>query len=168
MIAPPSLPLPLSLFLPDAAATARLGALLAGHLRAGDCLLLSGPIGAGKSHLARALIQTRLGRAEDVPSPSFTLVQTYEADGVEIWHADLYRLSHPDEALELGLSDAFDTAITLIEWPDRLGNAVPKAALRLALALEGEGRRAVLSAPGHPDLIAALARAFGAKAGLDA
>ena len=168
MIAPLPLSLPLSLFLPDAAATARLGAVLAGHLRAGDCLLLSGPIGAGKSHLARALIQTRLGRAEDVPSPSFTLVQTYEADGVEIWHADLYRLSHPDEALELGLSDAFDTAITLVEWPDRLGNAAPADAMRLTLMLEGEGRRALLSAPHRPDLIAVLATAFGVKADPDA
>ena len=163
----------LSLFLPDEAATARLGALLAGQLAAGDCLLLSGPIGAGKSHLARALIQTRLGRAEDVPSPSFTLVQTYEADGaesggVEIWHADLYRLSHPDEALELGLSDAFDTAITLVEWPDRLGNAAPADAMRLTLMLEGEGRRALLSAPHRPDLIAVLATAFGVKADPDA
>ena len=150
----------LSLFLPDEAATTRLGALLAGWLGPGDCLLLEGPIGAGKSHLARALIQTRLGRAEEVPSPSFTLVQTYEADGVEIWHADLYRLSHPDEALELGLSEAFDAAITLIEWPDRLGSAAPKTALRLVLAAEGEGRRARLFAPNRADLIAALGEEF--------
>lgn len=158
----------LSLFLPDEAATTRLGALLAGQLAAGDCLLLSGPIGAGKSHLARALIQTRLDRAEEVPSPSFTLVQTYEAEDVSIWHADLYRLSHPDEALELGLSEAFDTAITLVEWPDRLGTTAPTTALRLSLALEGEGRRAQLSAPHRPDLIAVLASAFGVKADLDA
>ena len=162
----------LTLFLPDEAATTRLGAVLAGFLAAGDCLLLAGPIGAGKSHLARALIQTRLGRAEEVPSPSFTLVQTYEADGpesggVDIWHVDLYRLSHPDQALELGLSAAFDTAITLVEWPDRLGSAAPEFALRLTLALEGDGRRATVSAPRRPDLIAALAAAFGAETGLE-
>lgn len=151
---------PLTLFLPDEAATTRLGAALALHLGPGDCLLLEGPIGAGKSHLARALIQSRLGRAEEVPSPSFTLVQTYEADGVEIWHADLYRLSHPDEALELGLSEAFEHAITLVEWPDRLGSAVPVNALRLTLALEGEGRRATITAPHRPELIAALERDF--------
>lgn len=155
---------PLSLFLPDETATARLGALLAGLLVPGDCLLLSGPIGAGKSHLARSLIQSRLGRMEDVPSPSFTLVQTYEAEGVEIWHADLYRLSHPDEALELGLTEAFDTAITLVEWPDRLGNAAPANAIYLSLALEGEGRRATILAPHHPELLHAL----GATASLDA
>lgn len=158
----------LTLFLPDEAATSRLGAALALVVQAGDCLLLSGPIGAGKSHLARALIQTRLGHAEEVPSPSFTLVQTYEAVGVDIWHADLYRLSHPDEALELGLSEAFDTAITLVEWPDRLGTSAPHDALRLSLAAEGEGRRATLAAPHRPCLIAAVAAAFDAGADLDA
>lgn len=151
----------LTLFLPDDDATTRLGASLAGQLAAGDCLLLSGPIGAGKSHLARALIRSRLGRAEDVPSPSFTLVQIYEAAGVDIWHADLYRLSHPDEALELGLADAFETAITLVEWPERLGSAAPDNALRLSLSIKGEGRRARLSAPGRPGLINAVKRAFG-------
>ena len=88
----------LSLFLPDDAATTRLGGMLASLLRTGDTVLLHGPIGAGKTHLARAIIQSRLGRPDDVPSPSFTLVQTYTADGVDIWHADLYRLSHPDDA----------------------------------------------------------------------
>ncbi|KFE35225.1 tRNA (adenosine(37)-N6)-threonylcarbamoyltransferase complex ATPase subunit type 1 TsaE [Thioclava atlantica] len=121
---------PPCLDLSDPDATTRLGALFARHAGPGDVILLEGPIGAGKTHFARALIQARLGRAEDVPSPTFTLVQTYEAD-CEIWHADLYRLTHPDEVLELGLDHAFDTAICLIEWPDRLGSAVPDGALRL-------------------------------------
>lgn len=143
--------------LPDEDATARLGAWLARHMRAGETLLLDGPIGAGKSHLARALIRERLGRMEDVPSPTFTLVQVYEAD-VEIWHADLYRLTHPDEVLELGLEDAFDTAICLIEWPDRLGAFVPERAARLELRAEGEGRRLV--AQGGLPWMDALAREF--------
>ena len=148
---------PLCLHLVDADATARLGQWFAAHLRAGDCLLLEGQIGAGKSHFARAFIQARLGRAEDVPSPTFTLVQSYQAD-VEIWHADLYRLSHPDEVLELGLEEAFDSAICLIEWPDRLGSLLPKGAMRLRFALEGEGRR-VAFVPGHrADLVADLAK----------
>jgi tRNA threonylcarbamoyladenosine biosynthesis protein TsaE len=147
----------ISIFLPSETDTERLGAWLATHLHAGDCLLLNGPIGAGKSHLARAFIRARLGRYEDVPSPTFTLVQTYQAD-VEIWHADLYRLSHPDEVLELGLDDAFATAICLIEWPDRLGTLAPPDALHLTLASEVEGRRATLSAPNHPELLAALAK----------
>lgn len=132
------------LYLPDEAATEALGARLAALLRAGDTVLLEGSIGAGKSHLARALIRARLGRMEDVPSPTFTLVQTYEADGTDIWHADLYRLGHPDEVLELGLEQAFDTAICLIEWPDRLGPHVPEDALHLRLSVQGEGRRAAL------------------------
>ena len=148
---------PLCLHLVDADATARLGQWFATRLQAGDCLLLEGQIGAGKSHFARAFIQARLGRAEDVPSPTFTLVQSYQAD-VEIWHADLYRLSHPDEVLELGLEEAFDSAICLIEWPDRLGSLLPKGAMRLRFALEGEGRR-VAFVPGHrADLIADLAK----------
>ena len=146
----------LSLFLPDDAATTRLGAALAALVRPGDTLLLHGPIGAGKTHLARALIQTRLGRLEDVPSPSFTLVQTYSAGQTEIWHADLYRLSHPDEVFELGLHDAFSTAICLIEWPDRLGTSAPKDALNITLSSENDGRRAVLSGAAHAALLAKL------------
>lgn len=147
----------LSLFLPDDTATSRLGALLAGLVRAGDTVLLQGQIGAGKTHLARALIQARLGRAEDVPSPSFTLVQTYSTSDVEIWHADLYRISHPDEVLELGLDDAFATAICLIEWPDRLGRNAPANALTIALSTEDNGRRAELSGRAHAVLLARLA-----------
>ncbi|MEY3306217.1 MAG: hypothetical protein RLZZ413_255, partial [Pseudomonadota bacterium] len=97
--------------------TARLGRWLATCLRPGDTVLLQGPIGSGKSHLARSVIQSWLGRLEDVPSPTFTLVQTYGDGDAEIWHADLYRLSHPDEVNELGLEDAFGRAICLIEWP---------------------------------------------------
>lgn len=142
--------------LKDDAATAALGAFLAPRLAAGDCLLLEGPIGAGKSHLARALIRERLGRFEDIPSPTFTLVQTYDAGDVEIWHADLYRLTHPDEVLELGLEDAFSRAICLVEWPDRLGAHLPQGALRLRLAVDGDGRRVAISG-GRADLRAAIA-----------
>ena len=147
----------LTLALPDEDATTRLGAWLAGHMQGGETLLLEGPIGAGKSHLARALIRARLGRWEDVPSPTFTLVQVYQAD-VEIWHADLYRLTHPDEVMELGLEDAFGHAICLVEWPDRLGSAVPERAVRLSLRAEGEGRVAVMT--GDLPWMGALSREF--------
>lgn len=135
--------------LPDPDATSRFGAVVSEVLNRGDVLLLEGQIGAGKTHFARALIQHRLaaqGLHEDVPSPTFTLVQTYEAD-CEIWHADLYRLSHPDELFELGLESAFETAICLIEWPDRLGSNAPKNALTLSFELvdEGRSRRVCLS-----------------------
>lgn len=145
----------LSIFLADPAATDHLAAHLAPHLRGGDCILLQGPLGVGKSHFARALIRARLGRMEDVPSPSFTLVQVYDDGTVEIWHADLYRLSHPDEALELGMADAFETAICLVEWPDRLGAMTPSDALQVSLSTQGEGRLAEVSG-GRADLRALL------------
>ena len=156
MTAPP--PPSLILSLPSEADTARLGALLGLALAPGDTLLLDGPVGAGKTHLARALIRARLGRMEDVPSPSFTLVQVYDAADAEIWHADLYRLSHSAEVGELGLEAAFATAICLIEWPDRLGRLAPSDALRLRLDPDGDGRRATLTAaPRHAALLARIA-----------
>lgn len=131
-----------SLFLPDPEATARFARSLAPLLGPGDVLLLEGQIGAGKTHFARALIQSLLPWPEDVPSPTFTLVQVYEARKFEIWHADLYRLGHPDEALELGLADAFETALCLVEWPEKLGPDRPKTALTLRFSVdETTGRR---------------------------
>ena len=157
---PVAAPGPVTLHLPDADATARLGAALAGHVRPGDTILLEGPIGAGKSHLARALILALLardGRREDVPSPSYTLVQSYDSSAGRIVHADLYRLSDPDEIVELGLDAAFEEAICLVEWPERLGTDAPPDALRLSLAPSGEGREARLaSGPGWQDRLAAL------------
>lgn len=125
---------PLTLTLPDEIDTIALANHIAPLLNPGDTLLLDGPIGAGKSAFARALIRARLGRMEDVPSPTFTLVQTYEAPDGDIWHCDLYRLTHPDEAFELGLDEAFSTAICLIEWPDRLGADIPSNALNLTFS----------------------------------
>jgi tRNA threonylcarbamoyladenosine biosynthesis protein TsaE len=114
--------------------TTALAHQIGAHLHAGDCLLLSGDVGAGKTHFARALIQSLLSVPEDVPSPTFTLVQVYDAlSGVEIWHADLYRLSDPSEIEELGLSEAMEQAICLIEWPDRLATLRPDDALDITL-----------------------------------
>lgn len=144
----PAMPL-LDLRLPDAAATDRFADALAARLGAGDAILLSGPLGAGKSHLARRIIQVRQsehGAPEDVPSPTFTLVQTYMAGDLEIWHADLYRLADASEVVELGLADAFETALVLVEWPDRLGPLAPRSALHLHLALPGSGRHLTASA----------------------
>jgi tRNA threonylcarbamoyladenosine biosynthesis protein TsaE len=98
---------------------------------------LSGEVGAGKTHFARSIIQSLLEAPEDVPSPTFTLVQSYETEKGEIWHADLYRLTSTLEIEELGLTDAFDRAICLVEWPDRLDTLVPNDALHLHLA-DGE------------------------------
>ncbi len=133
----------LSLTLSNAKDTARYAALLGRTLRPGDVVLLIGDVGAGKTHFARALIQSVIAVPEDVPSPTFTLVQTYETPLCALWHADLYRLSAPEEIEELGLIDAFDDAICLVEWPDRLGPLYPADALDLTLSADvrDNGRR---------------------------
>ncbi|MDC1383680.1 tRNA (adenosine(37)-N6)-threonylcarbamoyltransferase complex ATPase subunit type 1 TsaE [Candidatus Puniceispirillum sp.] len=129
----------LRLELPDLNATQRLGALLALDLSASDVIALSGALGAGKSALARAIIQAANPGEMDVPSPTFTLVQTYELqDGTPLWHLDLYRIESPAEAMELGLEDAFIDAACLIEWPERLEKLLPKDSLSIYLHLSHE------------------------------
>lgn len=133
--------------LPSPDVTAALAAEIGQHLTAGDCLLLEGVIGAGKTHFARSLIQSQMPVPEDVPSPTFTLIQTYDLPQAELWHADLYRLSSLDEIEELGLTSALETAICLIEWPDKLAELTPPSALHISLELDQdalEGRLATL------------------------
>ncbi|TPN84213.1 tRNA (adenosine(37)-N6)-threonylcarbamoyltransferase complex ATPase subunit type 1 TsaE [Mesorhizobium sp. CU2] len=135
-------------FLADEAATARLGEDLAMALRAGDAIALKGDLGAGKSTLARALIRALADDAGlEVPSPTFTLVQSYETR-VPVSHFDLYRLASPDELDELGLEDALAQGAALIEWPERAGDRLPANALWVELAEQGEGRVARLSGQG--------------------
>lgn len=119
----------------DETLTAALARMLAATARPGQVFLLDGPVGAGKTHFARAFIQARQGgMAEDVPSPTFTLIQTYsDPMGTEIWHADLYRLTDPSELDELGLDDAHNNAICLIEWPDRMAT-LPEGAITISFA----------------------------------
>ncbi|MBP2159854.1 MULTISPECIES: tRNA (adenosine(37)-N6)-threonylcarbamoyltransferase complex ATPase subunit type 1 TsaE [Asticcacaulis] len=113
---------PQTLWLPDEAATTQLGALVATQLKASDVLYLHGDLGMGKSSLARGLIRALTSPDQDVPSPTFTLIQSYDAPAFEVLHLDLYRLTSPDEAYELGLDDALSHAVLVIEWPDRLGH----------------------------------------------
>ncbi|HEY0523692.1 MAG TPA: tRNA (adenosine(37)-N6)-threonylcarbamoyltransferase complex ATPase subunit type 1 TsaE [Stellaceae bacterium] len=122
--------------LADEAATASLAATIARAARPGDVIALSGDLGAGKTSFARAFIRA-LGRGdEDVPSPTFTLVQTYELPAATIWHFDLYRLERPDDVLELGFEDAAaEGGIVLVEWPDRAGGLLPRDRLDLSLTV---------------------------------
>ena len=118
--------------LADAAATDRLAAAVAALARPGDVILLKGDLGTGKTRFARGFIAARAGRALDVPSPTFTLVQTYALPGGAVWHFDLYRLERPQDAAELDIDEAFAEGISLVEWPDRLGAAVPADRLEIA------------------------------------
>lgn len=129
--------------------TTRLGAAIAAELKAGDTVCLIGPLGAGKSTLARGLIRALTAADEDVPSPTFTLVQFYESRPA-IAHFDLYRLTSPDEAFELGLDEALDEGAALIEWPQRLEGRLPPDRLDIEIAFDetGEGRRARLTPHG--------------------
>jgi tRNA threonylcarbamoyladenosine biosynthesis protein TsaE len=129
--------------LPDADATARLGALIAGRLRAGEAVCLYGPLGAGKSTLARALIRALTRPDEDVPSPTFTLVQLYDGPEFQVAHFDLYRLTSAAEAYEIGLEEALEIGAAVIEWPERLEGDLPPARLDVELAIPPEAE------PGH-------------------
>lgn len=135
--------------LPDPAATLDLGRRLGARLSPGDVVCLSGGLGAGKTTLARGAIEAWTGQSEEAPSPTYTLVQTYEGARGQLWHVDLYRLKRPDEAWELGLEDAFFDAACLIEWPERLEGQLPRERLDIALTQDGDGRRAVLSGAGR-------------------
>jgi tRNA threonylcarbamoyladenosine biosynthesis protein TsaE len=132
----------------DEAATARLGRAVGRALKSGEAVGLSGPLGAGKSSLARGLIRGRCGADEEVPSPSFTLVQHYEGGGLNIAHFDLYRLTSADEAFELGLDEALELGAAVIEWPERLGGRLPADRLDIVIAIDGDARRARLTPHG--------------------
>lgn len=137
--------------LPDAAATEALGRALAPHLAVGEAVLLYGPLGAGKSTLARALIRALTTPDEEVPSPTFTLVQYYDAEP-PLAHFDLYRLDRPEEVREIGLVEALDDGAVLVEWPERLGEDldhwVGPDRLTITLAPQGDGRTATVSGAG--------------------
>jgi len=141
----------LSLDLEDESATQALAARLAAAVGIGDVIALSGDLGSGKTVFARAFIRRYCTTVDEVPSPTFTLVQMYDGGAAPVYHFDLYRLKHPDEALELGIEDAFADGISLIEWPDRLGPWLPANRLdvHLSQGRRRDARRAVLTGHGH-------------------
>ena len=128
--------------LPDPIATEAAGASLAAVVRAGDVILLHGPLGAGKTSLARALLAA-LGLAGEAPSPTFAIVQPYAPPEVRmpVLHVDLYRIEDPRELEELGLDEALDDSVLLVEWPERAGPDRWPEALRLTLTPTAEGAR---------------------------
>lgn len=136
--------------LADAHATQALGARLAAHAKPGDVIALLGDLGAGKTTLARGFVQAWTGVAEDTPSPTFTLLQTYDGPRGAVWHMDLYRLRAPEDAEELDVEQGFAHAVCLIEWPQRLGSLLPSARLDLHLATAPHGRTATLKWIGRP------------------
>ena len=128
------MPKPRRLTLDGEEATAELAAEIASLAEDGDVIALSGELGTGKTTFARAFLR-EWGVQEEIPSPTFTLVQTYELEAGTIWHFDLYRLEKPDDALELDIEDAFTEGISLIEWPERLGAYLPWERLDLRFVI---------------------------------
>ena len=135
----------MTMALPDLAATRNLGRRIAARLGRGDTVLLQGDLGSGKTTLARAILAA-LGVSEAVPSPTFTLVQTYETPRLTVSHYDLYRLKRAEELDELGLEEALEDGAALVEWPERAQERMPADALTVHLAAEPE-RRARLEGP---------------------
>ncbi len=130
----------------DEKSTKAFGARLAGLLRQGDIVGLEGPLGAGKTTLARGLIGAFAG-AREVPSPTFALVETYSGQSADLWHFDLFRLDRPTDVWELGFEEALDDGVSLIEWPCRIADILPAGALLLHLAI-GDNRARHLTAMG--------------------
>lgn len=134
--------------LPNEAATTALARALAPHLRKGDLVALWGGLGAGKTTLCRALISALRGKDSDVPSPTYTLVQTYDAGSLPIFHFDLYRLNTPDELDEIGWEDSAE-GLALVEWPGKAGDRLPAWRLDLTLEKTGDSRIARLEPRGE-------------------
>ena len=125
------------------AETLEIATNFAKKISAGSVVALYGTLGAGKSAFCRGFIQSLCKTVEDVPSPTFTLLQTYEAPLFEIYHFDMYRLKAPEEAYELGIEDAFLDGVSLIEWPEKIGSLLPKNAIRITFQIQEDQSRLI-------------------------
>lgn len=137
--------------LADQNATEEFARRLAAHASAGDVIALHGDLGMGKSVFCRSFIRALTTPDEEVPSPTFTLVQQYDSAAGEIYHYDFYRLEQPDDSLEVGIEESFVDGINLIEWPSKLGSYLPWDCLHITLALgedEGDSRTLTLESDG--------------------
>jgi tRNA threonylcarbamoyladenosine biosynthesis protein TsaE len=148
MRSPPSPPETPVRFLNSSDETADLGARIAARLKVGEAVCLRGSLGAGKTTLARGLIRALTRPDEEAPSPTFTLVQVYEGR-LSVVHFDLYRLKRAEEAYELGLDEALDVGAAVIEWPERLGEALPPDRLDVEIAIPKDGRGRTVRLTGH-------------------
>jgi len=127
--------------LPTLDATKDLAARIAKCLRVGDIVALKGPLGAGKTTLARYVIQGLGWMESEIPSPTFTLAQEYDFSKFTLWHFDMYRLEAPEDAFEIGVEEAFATGVSLIEWPERLGGYLPLQRLDVTLSFRDDAGR---------------------------
>ena len=123
--------------------TTKIAGEIAHQVSAGTVIALYGTLGVGKSAFSRGFIKSLCPLVEDVPSPTFTLLQTYEAKDFEIYHFDMYRLKTPEEAYELGIEDAFIDGVSLIEWPEKIGSLLPKNAMRISFEIQEDQSRLI-------------------------
>lgn len=123
--------------------TMQIAAQIAKKSTAGTVFALYGTLGAGKSAFCRGFIQSLCPNVEDVPSPTFTILQTYEAKDFDIYHFDMYRLKQEDEAFEIGIEDAFIEGVSLIEWPEKIGSLLPKNAIKITILIQEDQSRLI-------------------------
>ncbi len=124
---------------------AQVVAALAPLLQAGDIVALNGTLGVGKTTFTRALVRKLSGHDVEVPSPTFTLLQTYDMPEFTLYHFDFYRLKTPEEAYEVGIEDAFDSGVCLIEWPEKIGRLLPKKHKSISFEILPDGARSIIA-----------------------
>ncbi len=127
--------------------TMTLAADIARRVKPGDVLALRGTLGAGKTAFSRGFIQSLCPEVQEVPSPTFTLLQTYDTPDFPVYHFDMYRLKSPDEAYEIGIEDAFAEGVSLIEWPEKIGRLLPSKHWEILFEIQDNHRLITVEEP---------------------